>query len=137
MTNYWLVKTEPETYSWDDFVKKGRDHWDGVRNNAARKHLTEMKMDDAVLFYHSGDEKAVVGIARVVKEYYPDPTTEDDRWVVVDLMPVEKLSKPVTLRQIKEDTRLAEIPLVRISRLSVQPLSSEAYDIILAMSTNA
>jgi predicted RNA-binding protein with PUA-like domain len=96
-----------------------------------------MKMDDAVLFYHSGDEKAVVGIARVVKEYYPDPTTEDDRWVVVDLMPVEKLSKPVTLRQIKEDTRLAEIPLVRIPRLSVQPLSSEAYDIILAMSTNA
>ncbi len=136
MANYWLVKSEPETYSWDDFVKKGRDHWDGVRNFAARKHMTGMKLDDTVLFYHSGDEKAVVGMARVVKEAYPDPTTDDDRWVVVDLVPLEKFAKPVTLKEIKADDRLADLSLVRIPRLSVQPLSEEAYNIILGKSAN-
>jgi predicted RNA-binding protein with PUA-like domain len=137
MANYWLVKSEPETYSWDDFVKKGRDHWDGVRNYAARKHMMEMKTDDLVLFYHSGDEKAVVGLAKVVREHYPDPTTDDDRWVVVDLAPLEKLAQPVTLKQVKEDARLSEIALVKIARLSVQSLTQEAFDIILSKSTNA
>ena len=136
MPKYWLVKSEPESYSWDDFSKLGRDHWDGVRNYAARKNMMEMQEGDTVLFYHSGDEKQVVGIANVVKEHYPDPTTDDDRWVVVDLEPVEKLAKPVTLQEIKEDDRLSDMELVRIPRLSVQPVSSEAYDIILGKSTN-
>ena len=129
--NHWLVKSEPETYSWDDFVKLGRDHWDGVRNYAARKHMMEMKTGDLVLFYHSGAEKAVVGLAKVVKEHYPDPTTEDDRWVVVDLVPVKKFAKSVSLQEIKDDERLSDIALVRISRLSVQPTPKEAFDIIL------
>ncbi|UBM58857.1 EVE domain-containing protein [Marinilongibacter aquaticus] len=131
--NYWLVKSEPETYSWADFEKLGRDHWDGVRNYAARKHMMEMAVGDLVLFYHSGGEKQVVGLAEVVREHYPDPTTDDDRWVVVDLIPKRAFDKPVTLKEIKADARLSEIPLVRIPRLSVQPIEPEAYDIILGL----
>jgi len=129
--NHWLVKSEPGTYSWDDFVKSGRDHWDGVRNYQARNNLKLMKRGDEVLFYHSVNEKQVVGIARVVKEYYQDPTTEDDRWVVVDLEPVRKLEKPVSLVQIKEDKRLEGFALIKNSRLSVMPVDKDHYNIIL------
>ena len=131
--NYWLIKSEPNTYSWDDFVKLGRDHWDGVRNYQARNNMKEMKVGDLALFYHSVNEKSVVGIAEVVKEFYPDPTTDDDRWVVVDLVPKEKLKKPVTLEQVKADERLNEMVLVNNSRLSVQPVKKEEFDIVLGM----
>jgi predicted RNA-binding protein with PUA-like domain len=129
--NYWLVKSEPGTYSWDDFTALGRDHWDGVRNYQARNNLMAMKAQDKVLFYHSVKDPKVVGIAEVVREHYPDPTTDDKRWVVVDLVPVEKLPKPVTLKQVKADERLTDIALVKQSRLSVMPLKKEEYDIIL------
>jgi len=131
--NYWLVKSEPSTYSWDDFTALGRDHWDGVRNYQARNNMMAMKAQDKVLFYHSVKDKEVVGIAEVVREHYPDPTTDDKRWVVVDLEPVEKLPKPVTLEQIKGDDRLTDIALVKQSRLSVMPLKEEEYDIILSL----
>lgn len=132
--NYWLVKSEPGTYSWDDFVKLGRDHWDGVRNYQARNNMKLMKVGDEVFFYHSVNEKQVVGIAKVVKEFYQDPTTDDERWVVVELVPERKLNKPVTLGQIKGDTRLENIALVKNSRLSVMPISKEHFNIILEMS---
>jgi predicted RNA-binding protein with PUA-like domain len=132
--NYWLVKTEPETYSWDDFIKKGQDIWDGIRNYAARLHMKNMVKGDLVLFYHSNKGKEVVGIARVAKEYYPDPSTEDDRWVAVDLVPERKLKRGVPLQEIKEDVRLKDIPLVRIQRLSVQPVPEFAFEIILEKS---
>ena len=131
--NHWLIKSEPNTYSWDDFVKLGRDHWDGVRNYAARLHMMNMKKGDLALFYHSVNEKSVVGIAKVVEEHYPDPTTDDDRWVVVDLVPVEKLKNPVTLEQIKKDNRLKDMILVNNSRLSVQPVKKEEFDIVVGM----
>ena len=129
--NYWLVKTEPGEYSWDDLVKLERDHWDGVRNYQARNNLKNMKVNDQVLFYHSVNEKQIVGIAKVVKEFYQDPTTEDDRWVVVDIVPLRKLNRPVTLQEIKEDSRLDQIPLIRNSRLSVMPIEKSYFDIIL------
>lgn len=132
--NYWLVKSEPGAYSWDDFVNLGRDHWDGVRNYQARNNLKLMKVGDEVLFYHSVNEKQVVGIAKVVKEYYQDPTTDDERWVVVDLEPVRKLKVPVTLAQIKADPKLENIALLRNSRLSVMPIDSEHYQILLEKS---
>ncbi len=132
--NYWLVKTEPGAYSWEDFVKLGRDHWDGVRNYQARNNLKLMKEGDHVLFYHSVKAKQVVGIAKVVREHYQDPTTDDDRWVVVDLEPVKKLDKPVSLAQIKADDRLEGIALIRNSRLSVMPVDKAHFDIILSKS---
>jgi predicted RNA-binding protein with PUA-like domain len=132
--NYWLVKSEPSEYSYDDLVKDGSTYWDGVRNYAARNNLKSMKKGDSVLFYHSVNEKAVVGISKVVKEYYQDPTTEDERWVVVDLAAKKKLKKPVTLAEIKADPSLSEIALVRQSRLSVMPLDKVAFDRILEMS---
>ena len=132
--NYWLVKTEPGTYSWNDFVKMGRDKWDGVRNYQARNNLKLMRLGDEVLFYHSVNDKEVVGIAKVVREFYPDPTVDDDRWVVVDLAPVRKLTKPVTLAQIKEDERLEGLALIKNSRLSVMPVPRDYYDIILSKS---
>lgn len=132
--NYWLIKSEPNTYSWDDFVKLGRDHWDGVRNYQARNNMKEMKVGDQALFYHSVKEKSVIGIAEVVREFYQDPTTEDDRWCVVDFVPVTKLKSPVHLDQIKADDRLSEMVLVRNSRLSVQPVKKEEFDIIIGMS---
>lgn len=133
---YWLVKSEPSIYSWDDFVKLGRDHWDGVRNYAARNHMKNMLIDDLVLFYHSVKGTHVVGIAKVVKEYYPDPTTDDDRWVVVDLVPERVLKRPVTLAQIKADERLGGMALVRLGRLSVQPVAKDEFDIVLSLSEN-
>jgi predicted RNA-binding protein with PUA-like domain len=132
--NYWLVKSEPGAYSWDDFVKLGRDHWDGVRNYQARNNMKLMKEGDEVLFYHSINGKEVVGIASVVREFYPDPTIDDDRWVVVDLVPVRKLDKPVTLVQIKADIKLEGFALIKNSRLSVMPVEKEHYQIIMEKS---
>ena len=117
--NYWLIKSEPNTYSWDDLVKLGRDHWDGVRNFKARNNIKQMK---------------VGGIAEVVKEYYQDPTTDDHRWYVMDVVPKEKLKRPVTLAEVKADERLSEMQLVKYSRLSVQAVKKEEFDIIIEMS---
>ncbi len=131
--SYWLVKSEPTKYSWDQFVKDGSTYWDGVRNYTARNNLQAMKKSDLVLYYHSNEGKEVVGVARVVKESYPDPTTDDDRWVVVDLKPVKALKEPVTLVQIKADAPLAEMVLVKQSRLSVMPVEKKAFDRILKL----
>jgi predicted RNA-binding protein with PUA-like domain len=129
--NYWLVKSEPCKYSWDQFVQDKRTYWDGVRNYQARNNLNAMKKGDTVLFYHSTEGLAVVGIARVVKEAYQDPTTEDQRWVVVDLEPIEPLPQPVTLSDMKQDQRLQNIALIRQSQLSVMPLTKEEFEVIV------
>lgn len=131
--NHWLVKSEPFKYSWEKFNEDGRTFWDGVRNYQARNNLKEMKEGDLVLFYHSNEGKNVVGIAKVVKEFYQDPTTDDKNWVVVDLSPVETLKKPVTLEQIKAEPSLADISLIRQGRLSVMPLKATEFDKILEM----
>ncbi|MAE94549.1 MAG: ubiquinol-cytochrome C reductase [Deltaproteobacteria bacterium] len=129
--SYWLVKSEPFKYAWDQFVKDGSTYWDGVRNYAARNNLQAMKRGDLVLYYHSNEGKEVVGVAKVAKESYPDPTTDDERWVVVDLVPVKPLAEPVPLAAIKADKVLAGIALVKQSRLSVLPLDKKAFDRIL------
>lgn len=131
--HYWLVKSEPHKYSWEKFNDDGRTFWDGVRNFQARNNLKAMKEGDLVLFYHSNEGKEVVGVAKVVKEYYQDPTTEDANWVVVDLAPVESLKKPVTLEQIKKDERLQNIGLVKQGRLSVMALKREEFDRIVEL----
>ena len=131
--NYWLVKSEPVKYAWEKFVKDKQTFWDGVRNYQARNNLQAMKKGDLVLFYHSNEGMCVVGIAKVVKEHYPDPTIDDPRWVVVDLAPVEALKKPVTLEQMKSDEQLSNIGLIRQSRLSVMPLTNAEFDRILAL----
>lgn len=130
---HWLVKSEPFKYSWEKFNKDGRTFWDGVRNYQARNNLREMKEGDLVLFYHSNDGKNVVGIAKVVREFYQDPTTDDANWVVVDLAPVEALKNPVSLEQIKAEESLKDISLVRQGRLSVMPLRADEFDKILEM----
>lgn len=130
---YWLVKSEPFKYSWEKFNKEGRTFWDGVRNYQARNNLREMKEGDLVLFYHSNEGKNVVGVAKVVKAAYQDPTTDDTNWVVVDLVPVQSLDKPVTLEQIKAEESLKDISLVRQGRLSVMPLKATEFDKILEM----
>lgn len=129
----WLVKSEPFKYSWDQFVKDGGTYWDGVRNFQARNYLKAMRRGDLVLFYHSNEGLEIVGIAEVTREHYPDPTTDDKRWVVVDLRPVRALKHPVPLSEIKRDKQLRSIPLVSQSRLSVMPISREAFDKIVAM----
>jgi len=131
--NYFLVKSEPFKYSWERFLQDRQTFWDGVRNYQARNTLQAMKKGDLVLFYHSNEGKEVVGIAKVVKEYYQDPTTTDSRWVVVDLAPVETLRKPVPLEVIKNDPQLQNIALVRQGRLSVMPLTREEFDRIVAL----
>jgi predicted RNA-binding protein with PUA-like domain len=131
--NYWLIKSEPFKYSWDQFAKDGKTFWDGVRNYQARNNLREMKVGDLVLFYHSNEGKEVVGIAKVVGESYQDPTTDDTNWLVVDFAPVEPLKKPVTLAQIKADEKLKGINLVRQGRLSVVSIKGEEFDRILEM----
>jgi predicted RNA-binding protein with PUA-like domain len=133
MKNFWLVKQEPSSYSWSDFVADGQTSWTGVRNYAARNNLRRMKKGDEALFYHSGDEKAVVGIARVIRTAYRDSTAEEGDWSTIDLAPVKPLQRPVTLREIKSDPRLKGIPLVRQSRLSVMPLGESAFREIVKM----
>ena len=129
----WLVKSEPSTYSWDDLVRDGRTVWDGVRNPEARNHLGAMKQGDSVLFYHSGDGKDVVGIAKVVRESFPDPKADDPKWLAVELAPVKPLARGVTLAEIKANARLAKILLVTRSRLSVMPIDAAAFETIVAL----
>lgn len=130
---YWMVKQEPEVYSWDNFVSDGKTDWSGVRNYQARNNLREMKAGDHVLFYHSGKEKAVVGIAQVHGEAYADPTADDPQWVAVDLKPVKPLDTPVQLAAIRYDKRLSALPLIRQSQLSVMPLTKDEFDAIVSM----
>ena len=133
MKNFWLVKQEPSDYSWADFVKDGGTSWTGVRNFAARNHLRRMSKGDHVLFYHSGEDKAVVGMAKVTRTAYPDPTAKDEDWSAVELAPVKKLPRPVTLAEIKARPQLKNIALVRQSRLSVMPLTAKDFDFIIKM----
>src|SRR5688572_12027605 len=128
---YWLVKSDPDTYSWSDFEKKTSEVWDGIRNYQARNYLKEMKKNDKVLFYHSGGDKAVIGLARVGKEHYPDPG--DKEWEAVELIPDKKLTTPVSLAAIKSEPLLKSILLVRNSRLSVIKLTTAEYEKILSM----
>ena len=130
---YWLVKSEPFKYSWDMFVSDKKTFWDGVRNYGARNNLRAMKKDDQVLFYHSNEGVEVVGIAKVVKESYQDPTTTEKAWVVVDLKPIKKLKNPVKLAQAKADIRLENMALVRLGRLSVQPVTVEEWMVIMEL----
>ncbi|MFT2008908.1 EVE domain-containing protein [Pontibacter sp. 13R65] len=130
---YWLVKSEPETYSWGDLVKDGRTSWDGVRNFQARNNLQKMAPGDLVLFYHSVSEKAIVGIAKVDCAAYPDPTADDPKWMAVDLVPERDFKDSVTLDQIKKDNRLEQIGLLRQSRLSVMPLRPEEFEVLLSL----
>ena len=134
MKNCWLVKQEPSDYSWSDFTRDRGTSWTGVRNYTARNNLRRMNKGDEVLFYHSGEEKAAVGIARVAKTAYPDPTAREGDWSAVDLVPISALSRAVTLRQIKAEPRLKGIALVRQSRLSVMPLSAADFRLIVEMS---
>ena len=131
--NYFLVKSEPDAYSWDQLNEDGSTFWDGVRNYQARNNLKAMKKGDLLLYYHSNIGKEVVGVARVIKEFYQDPTTDDDRWVAVDIEPVEALKRPVTLKMIKEDSFLQDMALVKQSRLSVMPVKREEFDRIIEM----
>lgn len=132
--NYWLVKSEPFKYSWEQFVKDGSTFWDGVRNYAARNHLRTMKKGDQVLFYHSNEGLEVVGVAKVLKEAYQDPTTDEPAWVAVDLKPFRKLKRAVTLQEIKKEKTLENIPLIKIPRLSVMPLNELEFSKIIEMS---
>ena len=131
--HYWLVKSEPFKYSWDKLVKDGGTFWDGVRNYQARNNLQAMKKGDRVLFYHSNEGLEVVGIAEVSREHYPDPTVPDPRWVVVDIKPLKPFKRPVTLAEMKSDKRLADLSLIRQSRLSVCPVTAAEWKVILAL----
>jgi predicted RNA-binding protein with PUA-like domain len=131
--NHWLVKQEPESYSWADFVKEGHAAWTGVRNYQARNNLRAMKSGDLVFYYHSGTGKEIVGLAKVIEDPYPDPTAEGGDWVCVDLGPVKALAKPVTLETIKKDVAVKTIPLVKNSRLSVSPLTKPQFDHLLKL----
>ena len=131
--NYWLVKSEPFKYSWEDFVKEGKSVWDGVRNYQARNNLKAMKKGDWVYFYHSNEGVEIVGLAEVNKEFFQDPTTEDPRWVVVEFIPIRKLAKAVTLKTMKADDRLSDMELIKQSRLSVTPVKKAEFDIILSL----
>ena len=133
MKNFWLVKQEPSSYSWSDLVAEGETSWTGVRNFTARNNLRKMQKADEVLFYHSGEEKAVVGIAKVMRTAYPDPTAKEGDWSTVDLAAVKPLARPVTLREIKGNSRLRGIPLIRQSRLSVMPLAESDFREIVNM----
>jgi len=133
MKNFWLVKQEPSSYSWSELVAEDETSWSGVRNFTARNNLRKMRKADEVLFYHSGEEKAVVGIAKVMRAAYPDPTTKEGDWSTVDLAAVKPLARPVTLREIKGNPRLRGIPLVRQSRLSVMPLAEPEFREIVNM----
>jgi len=131
--NYWLIKTEPGNYSWEDLKRDKQTYWDGVRNYQARNNLKIMEIGDLCLYYHSVNEKSVVGVAKVIRTAYRDPTTDDERWVAVDVSPENELLQPVTLDMVKADTRLKDMVLVKNSRLSVQPVRKEEFDIIIGM----
>ena len=131
--NFWLVKQEPSKYRWEEFLKDKETYWDGVRNYQARNNLAAMKKGDLVLFYHSVVGKEIMGIAKVSKESYPDPTTDDERWVVVDLKPVKSFKKTVTLEDVKHHPKVRDIPLVKQSRLSVTPLARKEFETLLEM----
>ena len=133
MKNFWLVKQEPSSYSWSDFVAEAQTSWTGVRNYTARNNLRKMHKGDELLFYHSGEEKAVVGMAKVTRPAYPDPTATGGDWSAVNLAPIKPLRRPVTLRQIKSDPRLKRIQLVRQSRLSVMPMAATDFRAIVLM----
>lgn len=133
---YWLVKSEPFKYSWDQFVADKKTFWDGVRNYAARNNLKAMKKGEEVFFYHSNEGLEIVGIAKVVKEYYQDPTTDEEAWVVVDLAPVRKLKKPVSLAQIKANKALANMAILKLGRLSVTPVTKEEWEEILSLANS-
>jgi predicted RNA-binding protein with PUA-like domain len=130
--NYWLMKTEPSTFSWGDLVRDKKTGWDGVRNFQARNNLKAMKKGDLAFIYHSMDDKAVVGIAKITKENYPDPKDKD--WVAVEISPEKKLKRPVTLAEVKADKRLVDMVLVKSSRLSVQPVTAAEFDMIVGLS---
>jgi predicted RNA-binding protein with PUA-like domain len=130
---YWLMKSEPETYSWQRLLKEGRTGWDGVRNNQAAQNLRAMKKGDKAFFYHSGDDKEIVGVVEITKEAYPDPSDEAGRFVMVDVKPLQPMPKPVTLAQVKADKAFAEMLLVRNSRLSVSPVDEKAWKLIAKM----
>jgi len=132
--NYWLIKSEPFKYSWDQFVKDKETFWDGVRNYQARNNLRAMKKGDLAFWYHSNEGMEIVGVAKVVKESYQDPTTEDPAWLVVNFKPVKKLKNPVSLATVKADKRLSSMALIKNSRLSVQPVTLEEFDIIMDLS---
>ena len=136
MHSFWLVKQEPSSYPWSDFVADGETSWTGVRNFAARNNLRKMQKGDEVFFYHSGDEKAVVGIAKVTRTAYADPTAKEGDWSTVDIAAVKALRRPVTLREIKDNPRLKRIPLVRQARLSVMPMSETEFGEIVNMATS-
>ena len=131
---FWLVKQEPEAYSWDDLVRDGRTEWTGVRNFQARNNLKQMKAGDSVLFYHSGASKSVVGIAEVAKAAYPDPTADDPQWIAVDIKPVKPFKGPVTLAAIRDHPGLSNLSLIRQSRLSVMPVAKDEFETIVKMS---
>ena len=131
--NFWLVKQEPSSYSWSDFTAEGETNWTGVRNYTARNNLRRMRKGDEVLFYHSGEDKAVIGVAKVMRGAYPDPTAKEDDWSAVDLAPIKSLQRTVTLQQIKAAPRLKKIQLVRQSRLSVMPVTAGEFRAIVAM----
>lgn len=130
---YWLIKSEPFKYSWDQLIKDKKIVWDGVRNYAARLNLRAMKKGDQAFFYHSNEGVEIVGIAKIVKEAFQDPTTDDDRWVAVEVAPVKKMKKPVTLVQIKAEKKLQDMDLVRLGRLSVQTVKPEEWELVLKM----
>jgi len=130
---YWLVKSEPFKYSWDQFVAEKQTMWNGVRNYAARNNLRAMQKGDEVLFYHSNEGLEIVGIAKVAKEHYPDPTADDDTWSVVDLKPVKKLKKPVTLATIKANKQLANMQIIKLSRLSVSGVTPDEWETIMEL----
>lgn len=132
--NYWLIKSEPFKYSWDELLADKSTYWDGVRNYAARLNLRAMKVGDHCLFYHSNKGLEIVGIAKVIKEAYQDPTTDDDRWVAVDVEALETLKRPVSLKEIKANDKLQDMELVKISRLSVSKVKKKEYDIIMKLS---
>jgi len=132
--NYWLVKSEPFKYSWEQFKKDKKTFWDGVRNYQARNNLRAMKKGDQVFFYHSNEGMEIVGIAQVIKEFYQDPTIDDERWVAVDLKPVKALKAPVDLQQMKAEKRLQDLALIRQGRLSVSPVSEDQWNVILELS---
>ena len=130
---YWLIKSEPSVYSFDQLITDKQTVWEGVRNYAARIHLKAMKKGDQVLFYHSNEGLEIVGIAKIAKEAYQDPTTDDDAWVVVDLKPYKRIKKPVSLEQVKADKRLKDMALVRLGRLSVQPVTEDEWNVIMEL----